>query len=236
MAIAYVQEFGGGNSTQETTLVINVPAGGTTQGNFLVLGCVTGAATSYVASVADSKGNTWTVDKVSSVGRGFSICSAQLTTALVSGDTITITPNASTFSAANVAEFSGVATSAPVDQSAGHGVSVADGDVTTGTTATLAAADELQFAGAGRPGSTTALTDITTGMSALTNRLSTGTVRTCYTRYKLNVGTAGVEYSGTFTATTQVHDECTVAYKAAGGAPPSIVTGVPQRMLMGVGT
>jgi hypothetical protein len=79
------------------SVALTVPAGGHAVGNTLVL------AATYVTGVSDSKGNTW-------VALGGGVYGSVLTTALVAGDTITVTnsPTSTGHPAATYAEFSGV--------------------------------------------------------------------------------------------------------------------------------
>lgn len=107
MAIAKVQAFTKAGSASESPGVLTVTAS-TTVGNHIVLmvGCSGGRT---VTGVTDSKGNTWTVHYTAGNSSfvGCSVASAKITTQLVNGDTISITPSAAGFIAAVAQEYSG---------------------------------------------------------------------------------------------------------------------------------
>ena len=125
MAIAYVKEVTHATpSVTGTTFaltVTNAPGAG----NLLILSACN--ATAAITGVTDSKGNTWTVDKVSSASAPTAICSTvQNAGALQAGDTITITFGSALSSgkcAFVVHEFSGCTNT--VDVSALNNIGVA---------------------------------------------------------------------------------------------------------------
>lgn len=218
MAIAYVGEIG--TVTKDpagTTSVITVGAAGVAAGNHIIIvGTLQG--TNVVTSVTDTAGNTYTVDKtvVTAAIAPTQVCSAHVTNALVNGNTITIN-HASSVGAFLAEEFSGIATSSYVDQTAGTGATTSTA-INTGATATLAATDDLQICAITKDGANSiTLANTTTGLSNFTTeRLTTGTTtRTIYGRYKIGVGTAAIDYVGTL-STARTHNEAVVAYKAAG--------------------
>ena len=106
-----------------TSNVITVPAGGVAAGNTLVVRVTlrAGSPGTGTVSVADSKGNTYTVDKdITNANIRLVILSANVATALVSGDTITashppVNPSATGLVAT---EFSGIVATNRVDVSA----------------------------------------------------------------------------------------------------------------------
>lgn len=108
MAISFVQEVvKDGSSGAVGSLVGTLGAGVTTTvGNTLILRFF---ANLGVTSVTDSKGNTWTVDATQSPSYFYGLAHTTLTTALVAGDTITVTLTGSTsYHTFVVDEWSGI--------------------------------------------------------------------------------------------------------------------------------
>lgn len=125
-------------TVSQATIAFTVPVGGVAVGVLLTIAAIAGLnASRTLSSVADSKGNTWTVDVAQVLGtRRCGIASAPVTVALVSGDTITATfsgnntsrsitvwttddPAASTvFDAGNSANGTGIGTAPTVTTSA----------------------------------------------------------------------------------------------------------------------
>ena len=104
-----------------------------------------------LTAVSDPHGNTWTVNATSSQNsnnENLSVASAQIATAILTTDTITLT--FSSAASANPAVFAetvtGLATSGAFDQTvAGNGTAGAAGTITDGTTPTLSQASEIVF-------------------------------------------------------------------------------------------
>src|SRR3990167_7261455 len=149
MALAFVQKIGDNSSSSGgTTLVITVPAGGVAQDSLIVI-AAGGSSSAVISSVADSKGNTYQVDDTEATyGFAGSVATAIAATALVSGDTITITYSASvTFRTACAYEFSGAASASWLDKVVSAGdASGTSSAPDSGLTATTAQAGELIFA------------------------------------------------------------------------------------------
>ena len=112
MAVVSVKNVGS-QSSNATTKVVTVPAAGCAVGNFLVVlaGC-NGNVT--VSSVVDTQGNTYAeLNRVSITSPNNNTCTvwySRLGTALVSGNTITLTWSAKVNGSISVEEFSGVTT------------------------------------------------------------------------------------------------------------------------------
>lgn len=154
-AIAFVKELVDySDATSSNSISLTVPSGGVPAGDTLIVTVEYETGTGSISSVSDSSSNTYTVDATGRFnGSGnktaISICSAYMTTALSSGDTITINFAASyNHKAAWVTEFSGLASSSFVDQTANNNGTNAN-TVDSGTTATTTQADELLFASFG---------------------------------------------------------------------------------------
>lgn len=118
-SIAFVKVVGtstcGGSSS-----AVTVPAAGVAAGNTLILSVVVRGNTTGAASATDTKGNTYTLDATSvRSGQGQTyVLSARVATALVSGDTITVSHPNSNAEGAVVSEFSGIAAVSRVDVTA----------------------------------------------------------------------------------------------------------------------
>ncbi len=113
------------NGASSATIVVTVAAGGVPVGNTVII-TLNANGNGTVNSVADTQGNTWSIDRQSTSTTGGQLVSSKITTALQAGDTITVTGSASIAGRiAIAAEFSGVA-----------GVDVQDSATGTGTTAT----------------------------------------------------------------------------------------------------
>jgi len=148
MAAAYVGEKGvktqvaGSGATEVLTL-----ASGGSAGNTIILrvGC---RDTSTVASITDSRGNTWTNDVGPfNTGNNFVgiFSTRQDVGTLQAGDSITVTFGTAPSSARLIAadEFSGLLTASPVDQTSSAGSAAAGGSAASGTTSDTTQADEL---------------------------------------------------------------------------------------------
>jgi len=138
--IAFVKNVGTA-SCGTTSNVITVPAAGVAAGNTLIVRVTVraGSPGTGVVSVSDSKGNSYSVDKdVTSSNIRVVILSANVATALVSGDMITASYPAVNPSATSlvVSEFSGISATNRVDVTgAGTGSSTAPSASVTTTNA-----------------------------------------------------------------------------------------------------
>jgi hypothetical protein len=139
MAIAKVRDGGTTNVTGATG-PISVPAAGHALGNTVYVAVAVNGGT--CTGVTDSKGNTYT-QAATSAGE-LTFWASKLTTALVSGDIITVTLAGSAGIAAASAEFSEV--SKTVDKTTNKLDGTGSFNPTTTTTAVTSVADELVFA------------------------------------------------------------------------------------------
>ena len=233
MAVAYVQNLAAAPIQSAAPLVLTVGAN-TTVGNMVV---VAGRALSSrtVTSVADSRGNTWTVDFNGSATTGLGVASCVVAAGkqIVSGDTITITFSASagTTYCGCAVEFSGqlvTAGAAVVDQTGTN--SSAANTVTAVTSVGTAAAGDLVIGVAAQNNATGGTFNITSPDAS-----SGGTwtdldypvpVAQLDLAYQI-AGGAGQTFSAAWTcssATAMAAD--IVAYKAAALAAPLI----PQQL------
>ena len=139
-------------NTAGTTLSISVGAGGVAVGNTVIIAFSTRGTASYTTpTVTDSRGNTYSL-AVGALcyahGRTY-IFYGPVTTALVSGDTITVTTPSVASRVAVAAAFSGILTASPLDQVLGNQALTATStgnsgnSPTVGPTGTISQADEL---------------------------------------------------------------------------------------------
>lgn len=128
-------------------------SGTTAAGNRLVL-AVYMASGATITGIADSRGNTWVVDRQgASTAANSALASAAITTPLVTGDTITVTLSASASSRQGVIEVTGIT---GADQSANmHATGTS---VTVATTAPSRPGDFVVSAAAAGPAGTITVT------------------------------------------------------------------------------
>ena len=153
-AAAFVQTVGTNfNETSGTTLIVTSGVT-TTVGNTIIVTFAMDPASGTVSCV-DSKGNTYAQDADIANGSGTSgvrtvVFSAPIGTALVSGDTITVTLPTAVAKAMSVNEFSGLVTSSPTDQS---GTAIGNSTTPSATTSgAITQFQELGIGGLGREG------------------------------------------------------------------------------------
>lgn len=199
--ITEVQAFttAGSSAVSPETVAITT---NTTVGNHLII-MVALSGGRLVTGVTDSKGNTYTLHYTSGNGSfvGVSILSCKITTQLVNGDTISVTPNVACFMAIRAQEYSGLhgTTHFRTDAANGQGWTNATTAATGGTTAGNSTAGDLVlgiFAGQNA-------NNIATPGAGYTNKTglaTTGTVVTLDWESKLATGgsteTATATWSG----------------------------------------
>jgi hypothetical protein len=137
---AFVKNVGtSGTSCGTTSSTVTVPAAGVALNNTVILRLALRGTTAPAVSASDSRGNTYIVDRdVLNVNQRVVVVHARVTTALVSGDTITVTFPTSTGSALVVDEFHSVAAGAAETSGAGTGTGTAPSAslTTSGTSST----------------------------------------------------------------------------------------------------
>lgn len=145
MTVSLVQRFASFTNSSGTLSQTVAVSAATAAGNTAVL-VVKAASGKSVTGVTDTQGNTWTVDVVGgSVGVTANVCSALMAVALTTSDTITITFSATGMGATLGAayEYSGIATSGRVDQTASAFSSSNGTLAAVGPTGTTTQASEL---------------------------------------------------------------------------------------------
>jgi hypothetical protein len=145
-AITRVKEIGvNGLRSSGTSLSVTVPAGGVAAGNTVVVTFAVDPAAGAV-TCSDSGGNVYSVDAdvangTDTTGVRTVVCSANVGTALLSGDTITVSHPTAVARAMAASEFAGMAATGRVDR-----LATATGAVTSvsvGPTAVTSQPDEM---------------------------------------------------------------------------------------------
>jgi hypothetical protein len=167
------------SATSGTTIAVIVPAEGVAVNNTIIVAVAMDANTGSV-SVNDTGGNSYTVDKDIASGTDNTavrtlVFSAPVTTALVSGNTITVTMPTTVGKAVSASCFGGLVTATPVDQTASAtGTSTSP---SSGSTATTTQPDELVIGAIGVEETSTSATTLTPG-SGYTALAQNGTAST----------------------------------------------------------
>ena len=173
--IAFVQSLGTNASQSSGTSIAVTLTAAVAAGDTVIVTFAMDPATGTV-TCADTKGNTYTADADVTNGSGTSgvrtiVFSAPVTTALVSGNTITVTHPTATARALSVNEFSGLATTAAFDKKASATNTVANMTPSSGSTATISQPVELLIGAIGVEGKSS---DTFTAGSGYTALSSTG--------------------------------------------------------------
>jgi cysteine-rich repeat protein len=201
-AIAFVTNVGtNGNTTTGSTIAVTVAAGGVAVNNTVIVAFAMDPATGAV-TVADTRGNTYTSNADVSNGSGTNgvrtvVLSTRLTTALLAGDTITVTHPSVAARAVSVNVFSGLAGASVLDRTAtGTGTSTAPA---TPATAATTQADELLIGAMGvETGSTETFT---LGASYITGTNRSSSAGTAAANITIDPEYRIVAATGTYTAT-----------------------------------
>src|SRR5213595_1125941 len=133
--IAFVKNIGTNSSaTTDTTITVTVPAAGVATGHSVILTLAMADASGGVTAT-DSKGNTYSLaaDITNASNVRTVILAAHNVTALVSGDTITVTHPSASVRALSANEFSGLSPTSALDQT--HTATGSSTAPSSGTTA-----------------------------------------------------------------------------------------------------
>ena len=215
------------DAVSSATFSATVPPGvDTVAGRHLVVAYLfSGAGTDKVTSIADTRGNAYTIDAVrqnaGTTGLTVVVASAKISAALAPGDRLTVTQNvASTYHALQVYEFDNFVASSWVDATAagsGSGTQIA-----TAATAATRQGSETLFAAA-------AFGDVTASLTSAAGWTDSAKVEATGTKHKsLGVAVQDVTqtgtyaYAGTLSATEQWVGAL-VTYRTVSGtasAPP----------------
>ena len=206
------------SATTDTSLSVTVGAGGVAAGNTIIVSFAINTTSASAVTVADTKGNNYTQDAniLNSAGSiRTMVFSAPVTTALVSGNTITVTYPSATTKAVSIYYVSGLVSSAPADKSV-----AATGNSTTpssGSTATLSQANELCWGAIGGAYHATTTFTVGSGYTALTSSLGDGgsssSSATIQPEYQIVSATTATSAGATLSATRE-WAAAIVTYKA----------------------
>lgn len=229
MAIAFVQAVGNASSaTSGNTLAVTVPAGGVAVGDTLVLyvgfSGGTGLANATAADNHAGSTNVYTnqaqVDDTSTTGCYSAIITCPVTTALVSGDVITVTyPTNVTHRTLFIDEFSGVDTSSPIDTT-GTGNAGASGTSTSSASVTTTNAADLIVGATVMVNTSTLIWFDTSSPGTWTSSqiTSSSTGRRAVRSFQIVSATNTYTVSGSL-STAELWSCAVVALKAAGAGP-----------------
>jgi PKD repeat protein len=198
----------GADAVSASTFSVTVPSGvSTLVGRHLVVAYFfSGAGTDKVTSVQDTRGDIYTINAVKgnsgTSGLIAVVASAKITTALVAGDSLTVTQNvSSTYHAIQVYEFDNFDPTSWVDKTATGNASGTQ--VSTASTTTTAQANETLFAATGF-GDTTASLTSAPGWNDSAKIEATGLKHKSLAVAVRDVAAAGAyAYSGTLSASNQ---------------------------------
>ena len=192
---ALVQSIGATESSSATSLT-GTFLSPTTSGHLLVLSAsVYTGATNQITSVTDSGGNTWTRVGSYSVSGHNSDGELWYSANAKSVTTVTVNNASATFVAFEVQEFSGVATTSPLDTLAG--TSNTSSSASSGS-ATSSVANELAVGFVAGHGNSQPITVTASGYTAQPQQTTTGTIATVVTGYKVLPTTGTQGFSSTF--------------------------------------
>lgn len=190
---------------------------------------IVSAAVLPITAIADSVGNTWTLDHSynASSTQVIVAASCNVTTAITTGASITLTYSLSgnAWRRTWVYEVSGLATSSRLDKSADASGSGANFSV--GPTGSLSQADEVAFV--------TSLTDdaATITMAAGWTPATTNNLQTIQNlAYKIVADPAAITAAGTFNRGDRSWDGMLVTYKGLSTPPPGGGQRHLQRLLL----
>src|SRR5438132_986143 len=150
--IAFVKNIGTNSSaTTDTTIAVTVPAAGVATGDSVILTLAMADASGGVTAT-DSKGNTYSLaaDITNASNVRTVILAAHNVTALVSGDTITVTHPSASVRALSANEFSGLSPTSALEQT--HTATGSSTAPSSGATAATTEAAELLLGAIGVAG------------------------------------------------------------------------------------
>ncbi len=190
-----VQSTGATESSAATSLTGTFPST-TTPGGLLVLSAseYTGA-TNHITAVTDSAGNTWALIGAFDVAGHYSNGEMWYSTNAASARTVTVHMASAASIAFGVQEFSGIATTNPLDVSAG---SSSTGTAASSGSAALTVPNELAVGFIAGHGNIQPISVTTPGYAVQPQQTTTGTVTTVTTGYQLLGAPSTQSFSGTF--------------------------------------
>ncbi len=233
MAVAFVRSLVSHAQFNGATMALTVPSAGVALGDFMVL-CygVANDYTIHVTGIADNHSgttNAWTEAVHFPTAAGVTattyIWYAPVTTALVSGDIITVTlsgaPGAG--EACSISVFSGVNMVAPVDQTHSSGADNTN-TYSTGATGTLATTGELVIACANTSRGNRNV-QVASSYSSIHTNISSGTGFTdtvLTAMYRIESGTTAQSASASNGLSTLDSSACIATFYPAGFGPGTV--------------
>jgi hypothetical protein len=186
----------GASETTSATSLTSTFAGPTTAGNLLVLSAsVYTGATNHVTSVTDSAGNIWTRVGSYSVASHNSDGEMWYSPNAAPVTTVTVHVASAATIALGVQEFSGIATTNPLDVSAG---TANTGTAPSSGPATAGAANELAVGLVAGHANAEVITVNAPGYTAQPQQASAGTIATVVTGYKVLSSASTETFGGSF--------------------------------------
>jgi hypothetical protein len=192
---ALVQAVGATEASASTTLTATLPAA-STAGDLLVLSAsVYTGTTNHITSVTDSAGNVW--QKVNAWSVASHNSDGEMWYAANTASATSIVAHLATAGtmAIEVLEFSGIATSNPLDTSAG--TSNTSTAASSGTVTPAGSGELLVGVVAGHASSQT-MTVTSTGFTVQAQQNSTGTIASVRTGYQVLAGTGATSFDASF--------------------------------------
>jgi hypothetical protein len=227
--ITFVQKVGVTSASTGTSVNSATFGSSITGGNAIFLAVSSekvGGGGGTISGATDSNGNTYTIDASSSSGVGNDITTILSCVNVIGGasNIITVTPVGNSFlTILGAAEFSGIATSSPVDAvSAGdHNSGNANPDTGSLTTTN---ANDLIYAGFGSGGIGGTITAQPSGFIEVAHHFSSGTDEDGASSYSI-VSSTQSGINPTWTLSTSPAWNCIgVAYKASAGGGGSAIS------------
>ena len=218
MAAAFVKNIGSGSVDNGTVVTITVPAGGAAAGNVLIVRAGRPDTAASITSIADTQSNTYAdVQTTGTTGNSAMLWRSLLGTALVSGDTITITFSGGMGQrAAVVDEFSGLTTTEDGKTGAQGTSTTPSAAITPANAADVVATCLYVEAGSGDSFTEDADSDGGDSWHGLTTvTQSTNIVRGAY---KITTSATTQTYDPTL-GTSRAWTDIIVALQESGGAP-----------------
>jgi hypothetical protein len=219
VAIALVNQAAIGSAAATLSQAVTITS--STAGNCLVAVIAVGSQTAALTSVVDSTSTTWTVASTGyNSGTNTRIEIWYRTNVPAGITTVTANKAATSRLVLNVSEWSGVATTTPVDVASGSntGVGNASGTAHVGPSQTTTNAEDVVIQGISYPSAAT-VSSVGGGFAAQMTSAASSTSQTLQAQYRLPVATG--TYQATWTLSAAIASGYAgIALKAAAGATP----------------
>lgn len=197
-----------------TTLAITVPAEGIPAGSLIVVGGGGISATATVSGVADTAGNIYTVNATvnNASGGAAGLASCPNCSALVSGNTITVTYSAACTSRIAAAAYgAGMATSSPAD---GSGTGTGNSQTISATTSATGHASDIIVGFAYAKGANAVQSAQGAGYTRLSGRAEGSNADSGFDNKSVSA-TGTYDYTMSISTSSEQWSAVVVAYKGA---------------------